>query len=62
MIRNVINNVQIPVIVASGAGSIKDILGLIKKCNPSGIAISSILHYNDCEISKIKESINNELS
>ena len=60
LIRKVIDNVQIPVIVASGAGNIKDIISLIKDCNPSGIAISSILHYNKYNISEIKESIDNE--
>jgi len=60
LINEVINNVQIPVIVASGAGSIKHIIDLIKDCKPSGIALSSLLHYNYLDISEIKENIYNE--
>ena len=48
------NLVNIPVVAASGAGSMKDVLQIIKDANPSGVAVSSILHYEKCTIDVLK--------
>ena len=50
-----VNAVNIPVVIASGAGTVSDIKEVIKEAEPSGIAIASILHYEKAEISEIKE-------
>jgi cyclase len=55
--KEVINLVDIPVVVASGAGSLEDIKTLINVANPSGIAIASLLHYDRVTIQDIKEYI-----
>jgi len=52
---------NIPVVVASGAGSIEDILKLIEVANPSGVAIASLLHYDKTTIYDIKNVINSHL-
>lgn len=57
--KQIIENVKIPVIVASGAGTLEDIKELIEYAKPSGIAISSILHYNKTTIKEIKEYLLN---
>jgi cyclase len=57
LIGEVVSNTKIPIIASSGAGSIDHIIEVIKKCKPSGIAISSILHYNKIFISDIKKEI-----
>jgi len=54
--KQVIESVNIPVVVASGAGSLEDIKELAK-LNPSGIAIASLLHYGEITISDIKKVI-----
>ena len=51
--KKVIETVNIPVIIASGAGKKEDILE-VAKLNPSGIAIASILHYDMSNIQTIK--------
>jgi len=48
----VVDSVDIPVVVASGAGKPEDVLALIKSAKPSGLALASLLHY---EITTIKE-------
>lgn len=53
--KRVVEAVNIPVVVASGAGSLEDIKELIKYANPSGVAIASLLHYDKCTIQEIKE-------
>ncbi|AII13919.1 glycosyl amidation-associated protein WbuZ [Campylobacter iguaniorum] len=53
--KMVVDAVNIPVIVASGAGSLEDIYNLITYANPSGVAISSVLHYNKYTINDIKD-------
>jgi cyclase len=53
--KKVVESVDIPVVVTSGAGTMKDILNLALEANPSGIAIASLLHYNKSTISDIKE-------
>ena len=55
----VVNLVNIPVVVSSGAGSLEDIKTLIEVANPSGVAIASLLHYDRTTIQEIKEYLNN---
>jgi cyclase len=53
--RRVVNSVDIPVVVSSGAGSLEDIKELITESKPSGVAIASLLHYNEFTIQDIKQ-------
>lgn len=53
--KRVVESVQIPVVVASGAGCLEDIKELIEYAHPSGVAIASSLHYNKFTINNIKE-------
>ena len=53
--KQVVDSVNIPVVVASGAGELKDIKELIEYAKPSGVAISSLLHYDKYTIKDIKE-------
>jgi len=60
--KKVVNSVNIPVVVASGAGSLKDIKKLIEYAKPSGVAIASLLHYDKYTVKDIKEYLrNNEI-
>jgi cyclase len=52
--KKVVDLVNIPVVVASGAGRLEDIRELIKYARPSGVAIASLLHYDKYSISEIK--------
>jgi cyclase len=45
--------------VSSGAGSLDDIKTLIEVAKPSGVAIASLLHYEQTTILEIKEYLNN---
>ena len=51
----VVDSVNIPVVVASGAGKLEDIKELIEYAKPSGVAISSLLHYDKYTIKDVKE-------
>jgi cyclase len=53
--KQVIESVKIPVVVASGAGSLENIKELIEHAKPSGVAIASVLHYDKFSIKEIKE-------
>jgi len=55
--KKVVESVDIPVVVASGAGSFDDIKLLIKEAMPSGVAISSLLHYDKCTVAELKASL-----
>lgn len=46
IIKKIAKKVSIPVIAHGGAGSFQDVLEVIKKTNISGVAISSLFHYN----------------
>ncbi len=50
----VVGNSNIPVVVASGAGSHKDVLEVVSRCRPSGVAVSSLLHYEKTTITALK--------
>lgn len=53
--QQVVESVNIPVVVASGAGSPEDVLKLIKEAKPSGVALASILHYDISTVSALKQ-------
>ena len=53
--RQVVNSVNIPVVVASGAGKKEDIRRLIEYARPSGVAIASLLHYDISTVKEIKD-------
>ena len=52
--EKVVDAVSIPVVVASGAGDLKHIKDLVNYAMPSGVAISSILHYEKISINDIR--------
>lgn len=53
--KKVVESVNIPVVIASGAGKLEDIKELIEYAKPSGVAIASMLHYDLTNIKKIKK-------
>lgn len=53
--KKVVEKVNIPVVVSSGAGKLEDILELINVAKPSGVALASILHYDKYTVQEIKE-------
>ena len=53
--RQVVEAVNIPVVVASGAGNLDDIKNVINFSKPSGVAIASILHYDKYTINDVKQ-------
>ena len=58
----VVDSVGIPIVVSSGAGSLKDIKEIIEIASPSGVAVASLLHYDRVTIQDIKEYLrNNEI-
>ena len=57
LIKSIKDQVKIPIIAASGAGSIDDIVNLMKFANPDAMAVSSILHYEIASIKEIKNAL-----
>ncbi|MFW2552966.1 imidazole glycerol phosphate synthase subunit HisF [Aliarcobacter butzleri] len=53
--KKVVESVNIPVVIASGAGKLEDIKELIEYAKPSGVAIASMLHYDLTNIKEIKK-------
>ena len=53
--KKVVDLVNIPVVVSSGAGTLEDIKEVIEYAKPSGVAIASLLHYDKVTISDIKK-------
>ena len=57
--KKVVDSVDIPVIVSSGAGTLEDIKEVIEYAKPSGVAIASLLHYDNVTIQEIKTYLKN---
>tara|TARA_B100000287_G_C20511296_1_gene733128 strand:+ start:151 stop:894 length:744 start_codon:yes stop_codon:yes gene_type:complete len=57
LIKSIKEQVKIPIIAASGAGSVDDILSLVKIAKPDAVAISSMLHYELASIKEIKDAL-----
>lgn len=56
----VVEAVHIPVVVASGAGSMLDVKNLIADVKPSGVAIASMLHYDQFTISELRSFLDSD--
>ena len=56
--KQVVDSVNIPVVISSGAGSLEDIKELVEYTQPSGVAIASILHYDIYTVQDIKNYLN----
>ena len=54
IINKISENASIPIIAHGGAGEIKHVIELVKKTNVSGVALSSLLHYDIANFFKIK--------
>lgn len=54
--KSVVEAVNIPVVVASGAGNVSHVVKLIREVNPSGVAIASMLH-DGSQVDEIKNSL-----
>lgn len=52
--RKVIESCKMPVVVSGGAGELVHIEEVIVNCNPSGIGLGAMLHYEIYNIDKIK--------
>ncbi|MBT3379584.1 MAG: imidazole glycerol phosphate synthase subunit HisF [Lentisphaerae bacterium] len=57
LIGNVIGSVSVPVVAASGAGTLAHIKELLACCTPSGVAIASLLHYGVSTVGEIKSEL-----
>ncbi|MBU0604569.1 MAG: imidazole glycerol phosphate synthase cyclase subunit [Gammaproteobacteria bacterium] len=57
LIEQVKTAVSVPIIAASGAGSLEDIVRMAERARPDAVAVSSVLHYGVCSISDIKTAL-----
>ena len=57
LIGEAVSSVKIPVVAASGAGSLSDIVDMVKQCRPSGLALASSLHYGTVTVEQVKSSL-----
>lgn len=60
LIRKVKESVNIPVVAASGAGNVDDIIRMEREAKPDAVALASVLHYNKYDIKTIKAKLNSE--
>lgn len=55
LISRVVANTTIPVIAASGAGSLEHIYDMVDQARPDAVAVGSLLHYNRETVGSIKQ-------
>ena len=54
LISQVVNHSRVPVVAASGAGSMQDVLDMVERANPSAVCVASLLHYKICNVAELK--------
>ncbi len=57
LIEKVTPKANVPLVVASGAGSLEQIVKVAEIFKPSGISLASLLHYNRLTIGEIKKAL-----
>ena len=61
LIHSVKDKLSIPLVAASGAGSLEDIRQVYKQATPDAVAIASLLYYGNCDIRSIKTMLAEEM-
>lgn len=54
LVKSVVELSRVPVVAASGAGCKEDVLEVAVEAMPSGVAVSSLLHYSTCTTQELK--------
>lgn len=54
LVGGLTSSLKIPVVAASGAGSMRHVLEMVKETRPAAVAIASLLHYGVCTIKELK--------
>lgn len=57
LISKVKARVSVPVVAASGAGSVEHVLAVATQAKPDAIALASVLHYDKCNVAAVKERL-----
>lgn len=57
LLNKIINKLEIPVIASGGMGTLSHIQELFQICEPDGICMSNVLHYNKIEINEIRTKL-----
>ena len=57
LVGEVVQATSIPVVAASGAWKLSDVVNLVSECQPSGVAVASMLHYGKCTVEEIKNAL-----
>lgn len=60
LIGNIKQSAKVPVVAASGAGSIADIVTMARSAKPDAVAVASVLHYGVCDIQAIKNALKDQ--
>jgi cyclase len=60
LIKQVKESVSIPVVAASGAGTLDDIVAVAREAKPDAVALASILHYNKLKVEDVKQRLRSE--
>lgn len=61
LITRVKERISIPLVAASGAGSLEDIREVYRQSAPDAIALASVLHYGTCDIAAVKSMLKEEM-
>jgi cyclase len=62
LIGEVKQRAQVPVVAASGAGTLEHIVEMAKAARPDAVAVASLLHYDICDVAAIKNRLAGELN
>jgi cyclase len=57
LLREAVRAVRVPVVAASGAGSVEDVVTMVRAVRPSAVAIGSLLHYGMATVSDIRAAL-----
>lgn len=57
LLQGAVQSVGVPVVAASGAGSVEDVVSMVRAVRPSAVAVGSLLHYGIATVSSIREAL-----
>ena len=57
LISQIMNNIEIPVIISGGLGNLRHLDDLFNNCEPDGICMSHVLHYEKHSIKNLRDKL-----
>jgi cyclase len=60
LVKNVKENISVPVIASGGMGKVEDLIQVVNSCDVDAVAMANVLHKNILTVKDLKKNLSSE--